>query len=105
MQQGIRQVREGHMGQAYLIFKKVIERDPRNEFAQIWISVTSEDRAEKRAALEKALEINPNSQHAKEALRILNAAENRPPAAPDPTAQATVPMKTINPAKPAETPV
>src|SRR5436190_1325596 len=44
MQEGIRDVREGRMGDAYKVFKKVIERNPRNEFAWIWISVTSEDR-------------------------------------------------------------
>jgi tetratricopeptide (TPR) repeat protein len=102
MQEGIRHVREGRMGDAYKVFKKVIDRNPRNEFAWIWISVTSEDRAEKRAALEKALEINPNSQHAKEALRTLNAEETRPTPKPDPTDQPTAPMNVVTP--PAPTP-
>lgn len=102
MQEGIRHVREGRMADAYRVFKQVIERDPRNEFAQIWISVTSEDRAEKRAALEKALEINPNSQHAKEALRSLNAEQSRLPPKPDQVSQNTVPLRTISPAQAAE---
>lgn len=98
MQEGIRDVRDGRMGDAYKVFKKVIERNPRNEFAWIWISVTSEDHAEKRAALEKALEINPNSQHAKEALRTLSAQETRPATfRPDPTSQPTAPMKVVTP--------
>jgi tetratricopeptide (TPR) repeat protein len=114
MQEGIRHVREGRMGEAYKVFKKVIERNPRNEFAWIWVSVTSEDRAEKRAALEKALEINPNSTHAKEALRALNAEESRlaSPAKPDPTSQPTAPMRVVtpppvieNPATPAPAPI
>jgi tetratricopeptide (TPR) repeat protein len=113
MQEGIRHVREGRMGEAYKVFKKVIERNPRNEFAWIWVSVTSEDRVEKRAALEKALEINPNSTHAKEALRALNAEESRlaSPAKPDPTSQPTAPMQVVtpppvieNPATPAPAP-
>lgn len=103
MQEGIRHVREGRMGDAYKVFKKVIDRNPRNEFAWIWVSVTSEDRAEKRAALEKALEINPNSQHAKEALRTLNAEESRLAPKPDPTNQPTVPLNVVTPA-PAPTP-
>jgi tetratricopeptide (TPR) repeat protein len=93
MQEGIRHVREGHMAEAYQVFKQVIERDPRNEFAQIWISVTSENRAEKRAALEKALEINPDSPHAREALRALNAEESRLPLKPVQTTQATEPLR------------
>ncbi len=100
MQEGIRHVREGRMGDAYRVFKKVIDRNPRNEFAWIWVSVTSEDRAEKRAALEKALEINPNSQHAKEALRTLNAEETRPAPKPDPTNQPTAPMNVVTPTIP-----
>ena len=106
MQEGIRHVREGRMGEAYKVFKKVIERNPRNEFAWIWVSVTSEDRAEKRAALEKALEINPNSTHAKEALRALNAEESRlaSPTNPDPTSQPTAPMKVVTPSPVIENP-
>ncbi|MDB5081701.1 MAG: hypothetical protein JWP00_3625 [Chloroflexi bacterium] len=100
MQEGIRHVREGHMADAYLVFKQVIERDPRNEFAQIWISVTSEDRAEKRASLEKALEINPNSQHAKEALRVLNAEESRLNPKTGPLTQDTVPLRAPAPTAP-----
>jgi hypothetical protein len=93
MQEGIRHVREGRMAEAYQVFKQVIEHDPRNEFAQIWISVTSENRAEKRAALEKALEINPDSPHAREALRALNAEESRPPLKTYQSSQVTEPLR------------
>ncbi|HEX2912639.1 MAG TPA: tetratricopeptide repeat protein [Chloroflexia bacterium] len=77
MQDGIRHVREGRNAEAYQIFKQVVANDPDNEFAWIWISVTSDSREEKRAALERALQINPNSPHAKEALRAMDAQENR----------------------------
>ncbi len=85
MQEGIKQVREGNTDQAYKTFKEVVKRNPTSEFGWIWISVTSNDRTEKRSALEKALEINPESQHAREALRNLDAEESRPaPVTPPP---------------------
>lgn len=84
MQQGIRQVREGHTPEAYGTFRQVVSQDPNSEFGWIWLSITSPDRGEKRGALERALQINPSSSHAREALRVLDAEEPRV-AAPAPT--------------------
>ena len=82
MQEGIQQVRDNETDRAYNTFKQVVARDPNSEFGWIWVSVTSQDRAEKRAALERALQINPNSQHARDALRSLDA--ETPKASPPP---------------------
>lgn len=77
MQEGIRQVREGRTAEAYNAFRQVVSREPDNEFAWIWISVTSDNRDEKRDALNQALRVNPNSQRAREALRMLDAEESK----------------------------
>jgi tetratricopeptide (TPR) repeat protein len=71
MQEGIKFYKEGRQDDAYRIFTQLTKGDPSNEFAWIWLSVTSGDVAEKRNALERALEINPNSSHAKDAMREL----------------------------------
>ena len=73
IQQGIRQVREGRTPEAYTVFREAVASDPGNEFGWIWLSITSTDQTEKRTALERALQINPNSSHARQALRNLEA--------------------------------
>jgi Tfp pilus assembly protein PilF len=82
MKEGMKLVQEQRPAEAYGLFREVTSRDPQNEFAWIWLSLTSQNQGEKRAALERALQINPNSQHAREALRALDAEQ---------TAQATTP--------------
>ena len=79
IQQGIRQVREGHTPAAYAVFQEAVASDSGNEFGWIWLSITSPNQAEKRTALERALQINPNSSHARQALRTLEAADAPPP--------------------------
>jgi tetratricopeptide (TPR) repeat protein len=77
MQEGIKLVKENRGQEAYEIFREVTTREPHNEFAWIWISVTSRDYQERRAALERALQINPSSSHAREALNNLEIEMSR----------------------------
>ncbi len=81
IQQGIRQVREGRTPEAYTVFREAVASDPGNEFGWIWLSITSPDQTEKRTALERALQINPNSSHARQALRNLDANATHQPSA------------------------
>jgi tetratricopeptide (TPR) repeat protein len=75
MQEGIRYVRDNQMNEAYRVFREVVNRDPNNEYAWIWVSQTSTDRREKREAIDRAFAINPNSQHARQALARLEQEE------------------------------
>lgn len=72
LQEGIQKVKDGSLEEAYNIFRKLTDKDPNNEFAWIWLATTSTNPAEKRSALGHALDINPNSSHAKDALRELD---------------------------------
>ena len=76
MKEGMKLVQEQRPDEAYGLFREVTSREPQNEFAWIWLSLTSQNPAEKRSALERALQINPNSQHAREALRALDAEQS-----------------------------
>lgn len=82
MKEGMKLVQEQRPAEAYGLFREVTSRDPQNEFAWIWLSLTSQNPGEKRAALERALQINPNSQHAREALRALDAEQPAQAATP-----------------------
>ncbi len=68
IKEGTGYVRDGRMADAYRTFREVTAIDPNNEYAWIWISQTSTDRAERQAAINRALQINPNSQYAQQAL-------------------------------------
>ncbi|MEI7554847.1 tetratricopeptide repeat protein [Candidatus Chlorohelix sp.] len=72
LQEGIQKVKDGSLEDAYNIFRKLTDKDPNNEFAWIWLATTSTNPAEKRSALGHALDINPNSSHAKDALLDLD---------------------------------
>ncbi|MEI6046770.1 MAG: tetratricopeptide repeat protein, partial [Chloroflexota bacterium] len=76
MKDGIRQVRDGRYTDAYRTFREVINLDPNNEHAWIWISQTSTDLTERRTALNRAFEINPSSEYAKQALTRLELEES-----------------------------
>lgn len=82
MKDGIRYVRDGRYNDAYRTFREVVNRDPNNEHAWIWISQTSSDLAERRMAIDKAFEINPGSEHARQALARLE--QEQANAAPPP---------------------
>lgn len=100
LQNGIRLFREGRAPEAYGMFREVVNYDPNNEFGWIWLSVTSQDYGEKRAALERALQINPNSAHAREALRALNAEAPAPEVAATPPTYQDRPTDQMRPVAP-----
>jgi tetratricopeptide (TPR) repeat protein len=75
IEEGMKLMKEQRPAEAYSRFKEATSLDPGNEWAWVWVSATSKNRAEQRNALERALEINPNNQHAKEAMRALEAQE------------------------------
>jgi twitching motility two-component system response regulator PilG len=58
------------------MLNEIIEQDPRNENAWLWIAALSETGAEGTLALERVLEINPNNQKALNALAVLRLKES-----------------------------
>lgn len=65
---GIDAARSGDRVTARKLLQEVIRADPRSELAWMWLASTTDNIAERRACLSKALEINPNNARAKEAL-------------------------------------
>ncbi|MFN8373030.1 MAG: hypothetical protein U0694_09155 [Anaerolineae bacterium] len=73
LKQGIDAARNGDRATARKLLQEVIRADPRSELAWMWLASTTDNVAERRACLTKALEINPNNTRAKEALDKLGA--------------------------------
>ncbi len=61
MQMGIRTAREGNKQNARMIFERVLEQNPEDERAWIWMAWAADNDVDRRRYLETALRINPNS--------------------------------------------
>jgi Tol biopolymer transport system component len=74
---GIDAARNGDRATARKLLQEVIRADPRSELAWMWLASTTDNVAERRACLSKALEINPDNTRAKEALDKLGVEATR----------------------------
>jgi Tol biopolymer transport system component len=62
-------------------FRQVLEEDPNNELAWMWLAQVVDTQEERRQALQQVLRINPNNERAQEALkRLSGTAEASQPA-------------------------
>jgi twitching motility two-component system response regulator PilG len=58
------------------ILAELVERDPRNESAWLWVAALSEDKQQAMEALGRVLDINPNNQQALNALALARLQES-----------------------------
>jgi tetratricopeptide (TPR) repeat protein len=93
--------KEGRKTEAEQLFRQVLKLDPSNETAWLWLSSAVATYEERRACLEKALEINPDSAAAKRGLEILSAKSRERVSSPQPEA---TPRSQANPSTGALTP-
>lgn len=71
LRQGIEAARRGDRIAARRLLQGVISEERNNEIAWMWMASVVDTDAERRSCLEKALQINPNNERAREALRRL----------------------------------
>lgn len=80
---GIEAARRGDKAAAQILLRQVVAADADNELAWMWLASAVESITERRACLQRALEINPNNTRAREALNRLEPAQTAR-RAPDP---------------------
>jgi len=94
----------GQKSLARKILQDLVEKDPRNERAWLWLAALYEDQTEAYAALNRVLDINPNNEQALKALalaRLQEGAERyKQPCAPAPARARHVPAP-VTPVRPA----
>ncbi|HYO87878.1 MAG TPA: hypothetical protein VER79_04475 [Candidatus Limnocylindrales bacterium] len=73
LRQGIDDARSGDRAGARLKFERVVELNDHNEKGWFWLASVVDTDLERRAALEKVLELNPNNDRARKALDALEA--------------------------------
>ncbi|MBZ0304365.1 MAG: hypothetical protein K8J31_31805 [Anaerolineae bacterium] len=71
LRMGIEAARRGDKPAAQVLLRQVVETDPGNELAWMWLASAVDSLDERRACLEHALRINPDNTRAREALRRL----------------------------------
>ncbi len=73
LQQGIAAAKAGDRNTARRLLEEVVDSDPDNELAWIWLASAVTNLKERRACLQRVLQINPQNRRAQEALDKLNA--------------------------------
>lgn len=71
LQEGIQAAKSGQVDKAHRILKQVVEREPRNEMAWLWLSGVLETDEQRMACLENVLAINPHHEAARRGLQAL----------------------------------
>jgi hypothetical protein len=87
LQKGIRAARRGRKEPAQQLLNQVVQADPNNEEAWLWLSRVVDDPLQRAECLQRVLAINPDNQWAAEQLAELQAGaapEAAAPAAPAP---------------------
>ena len=73
LRQAIAAYKSGRKAKARRLLEQILERDASNETAWLWLSGTAETVEERRACLERVLELNPGNDRAKRGLERLQA--------------------------------
>ncbi|MCI0377438.1 MAG: hypothetical protein L0215_07520 [Gemmataceae bacterium] len=74
LREGVEAARRGDKLTARRLLQQVLLQDRTNEVALMWMASVMDTVAERRAYLERALQINPNNDRAREALNRLGGA-------------------------------
>lgn len=68
LKMGIRSFKQGNVDGAKMLFRQVLQQDPRNERAMLWMAKLAKSTNERRTWLERVLESDPDNQTAAKAL-------------------------------------
>jgi hypothetical protein len=71
IEEAIAHVNAGDMEQGRALLERVLEQDPKNDRAWVWLSGCVEDPRQRRICLQQALNANPNNQAALEGMQVL----------------------------------
>ena len=73
--EAVRLSRQGQNAEARRLLVQILEREPNNEKAWLWLGRILPDLAQRRYCLERVLKLDPDNVHAHEALEVLSVLE------------------------------
>lgn len=94
LHQGKEAARRADHSLALIHLRKVVEADPENEVAWLWLSAVVESDEDRRLCLENVLHLNPTNEAARRGLRQLRASESEEPQDASPIVIRRVPSLT-----------
>lgn len=99
LNEAIQLIKAGNKQAAIPLLKEILQANPRDENAWLWMYACVSKVEEKKFCLQKALEINPENQQARKALEKLNASMLVPntPEQTSPASAATAPPPQMSP--------
>jgi hypothetical protein len=71
LEQAIDHVNAGQLEQGRALLERVLEQDPRNDRAWVWLSGCVEDPMQRRICLQQALAVNPKNPAALDGMQVL----------------------------------
>lgn len=71
LEEAIVLVNEGRLEQGRALLERVLEQNPKNDRAWVWLSGCVEDPRQRRICLQQALNANPNNQAALDGMQVL----------------------------------
>lgn len=95
LQRGIAALRAGDKAEARRLLGRIIQQNPRDEQAWLWMSGAVDTAQERSTCLAKVLEINPNNELAQRGMASLQRESPPPPAAPVETQPVPQPKPTL----------
>jgi hypothetical protein len=101
LQQAVSLARSGQKADAHTLLRKIVDKNPRQEMAWLWLVQTEPDIAQQILILQECLRHNPKSEYAKKGLSSLRAQvavhpappAKKPPIAENPIAENPKPRK------------
>jgi lipoprotein-anchoring transpeptidase ErfK/SrfK len=103
LEDAIRAARAGNRAAAYQMLRRVIDADPSNESAWLWLAAVTDQPREARLALRRVEQLNPSNPRLPAARQWLEARSGRPPIAAQPPADDTPHTgDEVEPVRPAE---
>jgi twitching motility two-component system response regulator PilG len=73
LQVGITAVKAGRKSDAYILLQQVVDQDPDNETAWLWLASTTDSAEKSLSYLERVLELDPDNDRAKEGIEYFQA--------------------------------
>ncbi|MDQ3705475.1 MAG: hypothetical protein M3437_09695, partial [Chloroflexota bacterium] len=105
LEAGKNSARNGDTVAARAYLTQVVERDPHNEQAWMWLSGVATEPEEQQICLENVLVINPHNAKARQGLDFLSARTGIPTQAPPLPTEYTSPLSDLTAAGAAQTPM
>ena len=72
LQRAVTHVNAGELDQGRALLEKILEQDPKNDRAWVWLSGCVDDPMQRRICLQQALSANPDNQAALDGMRVLD---------------------------------